>query len=71
MSAKNIGDNIRWRREAKGMTQQELGNRCGVSDAMVCFYERGQRMPSLPTAAALADALGCTVDELLGRSATA
>ena len=71
MSAKNIGDNIRLRREAKGMTQLELANRCGVSDAMVCFYERGQRMPSLPTAAALADALGCTVDELLGRSATA
>ena len=71
MSAKNIGDNIRWRREAKGMTQQELGNRCGVSDAMVCYYERGQKMPRLPTAAALADALGCTVDELLGRSATA
>lgn len=71
MSVKSIGENIRWRREAKGMTQQELANRCGVTDAMVCYYERGQRMPSLPTAAALADALGCTVDELLGRSATA
>lgn len=71
MSTKNIGDNIRLRREAKGMTQLELANRCGVTDAMVCYYERGFRMPSLPTAAALADALGCTVDELLGRSATA
>ena len=66
-----INDSIRLRREAKGLSQKELGQMCGVSGVMVGYYERGLRQPTLPIAMALADALGCTLDELTGRTATA
>lgn len=66
-----LSNNIRWRREAKGLTQPELGRQCDVSAAAINQFEHGLKVPSLVTAVALADALGCTVDELLGRSATA
>lgn len=67
----NIGDNIRLRRESRGLTQLELGKQTGLSDVMICYIERGLRVPSLVAAIAIAKALGCTVDDLVSGSATA
>ncbi len=67
----NIGDNIRLRRESRGLTQLELGNQAGVTDAMICYIEAGMRVPSLVTTIAIAKALGCTVDDLVSGSPTA
>lgn len=66
-----LNNNIRWRREAKGLSQSELARQCDVTASAINKFESGLKVPSLVTAVALADALGCTVDELLGRSATA
>lgn len=66
-----LGDSIRLRREAKGLTQAELGRQCGLTDAAICYYERGTRKPGIKALLALARAFGCTVEELVGDAATA
>ena len=66
-----LSNNIRWRREAKGLTQTELGRQCDVTAAAINRFESGLKVPSLVTAVALAKALGSTLDELVGGAATA
>ena len=61
-----LSKNIRWRREAKGLTQTELGRQCDVTAAAINRFESGLKVPSLVTAVALAKALGCSLDELVG-----
>ena len=53
------------RRKAKGFTQQELATASGVTYVSIGRYERGERVPDINTAAKLAAALGCTVDDLI------
>ncbi|MBI3864172.1 MAG: helix-turn-helix transcriptional regulator [Planctomycetia bacterium] len=54
-------------REIRNLTQSELGERAGIAAAAVSHFETGQRVPSLDSLVRLADALGVSVDELLGR----
>lgn len=61
-----LSNNIRWRREAKGLSQSELGRQCDVTAAAINRFESGLKVPSLVTAVALAKALGCSLDELVG-----
>ena len=49
------------------MEQQELAGRAGVSRALICSIEKGQRMPSLETVIAVAEVFHCPIDELLDR----
>lgn len=53
------------RRKAMGLTQQELATASGVTYVSIGRYERGERVPDINTAAKLAVALGCTVDDLI------
>mgnify|MGYP002768559521 FL=1 len=66
-----LSNNIRWRRESKGLTQSELGRQCDVSAAAINQFEGGLKVPSLVTAVALAKALGCSLDDLVGGTASA
>lgn len=50
--------------EAK-MTQRELADAAGLSEAAVSNYIRGRRMPGAKSLVNLADALNCSVDELV------
>jgi len=54
-------------RERRGLTQVALGQRAGIAPASISHFETGQRVPSLESLVKLADALGVSVDELLGR----
>jgi transcriptional regulator with XRE-family HTH domain len=54
-------------REAKGLTQDQLAKKAGVTEAYVSMLESGKRKaPSLPALQRLAKALGAPVAELLG-----
>lgn len=53
-------------RQKKGITRQELAEEIGVDVVTICRYENGTRTPSLKAAQALAKALDCTIDELIG-----
>ncbi|ANE23326.1 AbrB family transcriptional regulator [Denitrobacterium detoxificans] len=59
-----IGANIQATRQAKGLTQERLAEVVGVSRQTVAKWESGETSPDLEHAAALADALGCTMDTL-------
>jgi len=54
-------------RRAKDITQEELGQRVGLSAAAISAFERGEANPKQDTLIGLADALDVAVDELLGR----
>ena len=61
-----LNNNIRWRREAKGLSQSELARQCDVTASAINKFESGLKVPSLVKAVALAKALGCSLDELEG-----
>lgn len=56
--------NLRKARRAAGITQEELGERCGVYRTEVSLMERGLREPRLGTMVKLADALGVPPERL-------
>ena len=53
-------------RESRGMTQIQLCEASGVSQAQLSLYESGQRSPTAETLIKLARSLGVSVDYLLG-----
>lgn len=55
---------IRPRRLAAGLTQEELAQRLDVSRSTVAMWEAGQNWPFSVQLPALAEALGCTIDQL-------
>ena len=60
-------NNVAKLREKAGISQQELGRLSGVPQGVISTIESGTtKYPRLDTAAKLARALGCTIDELLG-----
>ena len=51
-------------RKAVGMTQVKLAEILGVSQSTVAQWESGEVMPKTEKLPALAEALGCKIDEL-------
>lgn len=48
------------------LTQKELGNLINTSKVSVCFYEKGNRMPSIDTLIDLANVFKVDLDYLVG-----
>ncbi|WP_214510531.1 helix-turn-helix domain-containing protein [Pseudomonas brassicacearum] len=57
-------------RAKKGLTQRELASMAGVAWSQISKYESGKSKPRLKLLLKLADALGMTVDELRGETAS-
>ena len=51
----------------RGMTQEELANRIGISQSQIARYENGDSEPTLDTLRKLSEELNCTLDELIGK----
>lgn len=51
-------------RKDKGYTQQALADKVGVTRQQISAIETGQSLPSVPTAKAIADALGIGLEKL-------
>lgn len=62
-----IGDKIKKYRMSIKMTQAEFAERLGVTGASVSAYENGTRQPSYYILVKIANILGVTTDNLLGR----
>lgn len=62
------GDRIREIRERRGMSQTELGTRCGIGEKGIWRYENGQGDPSADILARIARELDSSADYLLGLS---
>ena len=61
-----VGEFIRERRLAKGLSKRQLAEKAGISHSEVHRIENGERQnPSVPMLVALADALGIPQDDIL------
>ncbi|WP_422446022.1 helix-turn-helix domain-containing protein [Thermoanaerobacterium sp. DL9XJH110] len=64
----SIGDKIRRLREQKGLTQKQLAELIGTTEASLSRYENNLREPKAEIISRLANALGVSADYLLGKS---
>ena len=60
-----IAENIKARREEKGMTQEQLAERIGSTRSCIAMFERGSRTPDVLLAKEIAEVLNTTIDELI------
>lgn len=63
--ATNLASNLRYIRQQRGMTQQELAKLCGVPRSTVGQMETGSCNPTLSVLARLAAALQISIEEIL------
>ena len=67
MSSIKINESIAVLRKQKGLTQEELANRLGVTNQAVSKWESGQCCPDIQLIPKLADIFGTSIDALFGR----
>ncbi len=60
---------VKAERIRRGWTQSQLAERAGISRTAITAIEGGRLVPSVMAALAVAESLGCTVEQLFGRSA--
>jgi transcriptional regulator with XRE-family HTH domain len=63
-----IGQAIRLRRNAAGLSQRDLARAAGTTAAAISHIERGGRNPSSRLLVRIADALQCLTDDLVTAS---
>ena len=63
-----MGKRISDLRKSKGMTQEQLAQQVGVTAQAVSKWENDLSCPDISILPQLAEALGVTTDELLGRT---
>lgn len=59
---------IREKRQAAGLTLQDVAEKCGTTAVTVSRWEREPQRVTLPILEKLANAIGCTKEELLAKS---
>ena len=62
-----FGEQLRRRRKELGLSREELADKLGVNQCTVSDYETGQVELTLPKLVRIADALGVTIYDLIGR----
>ena len=60
-----FGTRLKFLRNKKEMTQQELAEMIGITSESISRYENGLRMPDMDTIVRLANYFEISVDELL------
>lgn len=61
----DVGNQIRERRQARGLSQEELAQRLYVSRVTVSNWETGKTLPDVQSMLLLANLFGTTIDELV------
>lgn len=61
--------NLKDIREQRGLTQEALARATNIHRVTIAKYETGEVDPKIENALKLAEALGVTVDELIGKKA--
>ncbi len=61
----NMGENVRRLRTVKGLTQEQLAQAIGISQAMIMRIENGSKLPGIATVIAIADFFQCSLDMLV------
>lgn len=63
-----IGDNIKYLRKEKNLSQKQLGEKIGVSQKAIDYWESGTNEPKASYIIKLADYFEVSADYLLDRS---
>lgn len=63
--AEPFGKRLARLRQVKGFTQGELAEKIGVSQRVLCYYERETEYPPTHLLPKMAEALGLSLDELM------
>ncbi len=63
-----FGERLKHYRLAADMTQEELANKCGMKKQSISRYEKSDREPNIHIAKAIADALGISLESLVGET---
>lgn len=58
---RTFGGNVRDARLKLGLTQEELGEKCGLDFRQIGFIERGEINPTLQTIHKIREGLGCSL----------
>lgn len=66
-----IGERLKEARLAHKMSQEELGEKLGVSKVSICGYEKGTRTPNMKNFLDLIEVLDLDVKYVLGQDITA
>lgn len=61
----SVGENIKARRLALGMTQENLAQAVGLGRSMVAQIERGSKSASIQLGAEIAKVLQCDLNDLV------
>ena len=64
-----VGQAMKQCREKKRMSQMALAAKVGISSMTISYWETDRCHPSLVLLMCVADVLGVTLDELVGRKA--
>lgn len=64
----NLGESIKRIRKEKGITQKQLGEKLGISQAAIGQFESNKANPKIETIQKIADALNVTVNEIIPNS---
>lgn len=67
---KEIGQRIKYRRQEKELSQEELADRVGSIAQYISKVETGTKTPSLEMLVLIANALDTTANDLLGENLT-
>jgi Predicted transcriptional regulators len=65
MNQKAVGERIKFARERKNFTQENLAAMANISTTHLSVIERGVKVPKLDTFVSIANSLGISADELL------
>ena len=63
---KTLGQRIAYFRKLRGITQEDLGEKCGVSSQAVSKWENDISAPDITLLSTLAETFGISTDQLLG-----
>lgn len=67
---KKFSESMYTLRKQRKMSQDELAEIVGSYKQLLSKYERGERVPKITMANKIAEALGTTLDEMLGKEST-
>lgn len=59
-----VGEQIEMRRKEKGMLQDDLASKLGITKQAICNWEKGRTEPNIGSLKALAKALNCSIQDL-------
>lgn len=60
-----LGENIKALRTLNDITQEELAEKVGISQRMLSYIERDDRVPSLEVALRIAEQFNCSLDTII------